>query len=217
MLTDKQKDIYNLYIQAIAYGAQRPYKKREDFSTFKNEENAIYLAKLELFFNNFPHLCNVDFFTAPYKLYAGERTYYTLKFYAGHKGLTTCLAYLKTVRDSDPDDQLDYIKESIRFISKFCIDNKISLDMYVSHKSVAQPDYLIHLKTHKISFYVIFAVPNMYYSLLNLPEDEFELYFGTDIDIDALMVRYNSSKITKNFLNERVPLVATHIRKCLNA
>jgi hypothetical protein len=215
MLSEKQKEIYNLYLKALAYGANRPYKKREDFSTFKNEENALYLARLEAFFEKFPQLYREEFFLAPYKLYDEKKQYYTLKFYASHKGLTTCLAYFKTLQESDPDAQLDYVKESIRFIANFCIEKNIPLEMYSTFKSVAQPDFLLHLKDHKVSFYAIFGITGLYYELLNLPEDEFELYFGEDLDITELMQRYHSSRVVKPFLVERVPKVSQYIRNNL--
>ena len=156
MITDTQKQIYNLYLRSLAEGSDRPYKVRKNFDNLKTEY-IEELKKLEAFFIKFPHFLRYEYFQAPYKIYQDEKKYYSLKFYSGYKGMQTCLAYFKSLKESDPDGQLDYLKESLKFITNFCLEKGIQLEQYPDYKSVAQKDFLIHLKQHKVSFYAAFA------------------------------------------------------------
>jgi hypothetical protein len=209
-LTIKQKEIYNLYIQSLAIASNRPYKNRKNFDNLK-EDVILHLVKLETFFAKFPHLFRIEFFNAPYKIYPDAKKYYSLNFYSGHKGLTTCAAYFKTLKKSDPDDQIDYIKESLKFITEFCIEKKIPLSKYVEYKSVAQNDFLLHLKQHKVSFYVIFDIPDLYLALINLRDDEWSLYFGDDIDINDIRILYERSKVAKPLIKEKIKQISLFI------
>jgi hypothetical protein len=130
--------------------------------------------------------------------------------------LNTCLAYFKNLKESDPDEQLNYIKESLKFIANFCIEKKIPLNKYLDYKTVAQNDFLLHLKQHKISFYAAFAISGVYYHLLNMPYDEFGLYFGDDVDLDSMWNKFANSKIIKPYLEKNVPKIEDYIRKNLN-
>lgn len=213
MISETQKQIYNLYLRSLAEGSDRPYRVRKNFDKLKDEYK-VELEKLEKFFLKFPHLFRYEFFQAPYKIYQDENKFYSLKFYSG-KGLQTCLAYFKNLKESEPDEQLDYIKESLKFIANFCVEKNIRLDQYIGYKSVAQNDFLLHLKQHKISFYAIFAIPGVYYHLLNIPDDEFGLYFGDDLDLDGMWNRFNGSKKAKSYLEENVPKIEEWIRNNL--
>jgi hypothetical protein len=80
---------------------------------------------------------------------------------------------------------------------------------------VAQNDCLIHLKQHKISWYVVFSIPEFYNLLYNLPKDEFELYFGSSMNLQNLYNKYQGSQKTKEFLSKVQEKIARYIRKQL--
>lgn len=214
MITDTQKQIYNLYLRSLAEGSDRPYKVRKNFDNLKTEY-IEELKKLEAFFIKFPHFLRYEYFQAPYKIYQDEKKYYSLKFYSGYKGMQTCLAYFKSLKESDPDGQLDYLKESLKFITNFCLEKGIQLEQYPDYKSVAQKDFLIHLKQHKVSFYAAFAINSIYYQLVNLPSDEFELYFGPDVDLHDMYNRYQGSRKAKEWLEENVEKIEKYIKNNL--
>ena len=48
MITDTQKQIYNLYLRSLAEGSDRPYKVRKNFDNLKTEY-VEELKKLEAF------------------------------------------------------------------------------------------------------------------------------------------------------------------------
>lgn len=69
-MTDKQKRIYNMYLQASSLGVGHPFKMREDFDDFENKQPEDYAAilKLEKLFNDLPGLNIYDYFAAPFKI-----------------------------------------------------------------------------------------------------------------------------------------------------
>lgn len=85
-MTDKQKRIYNMYLQASSLGVGHPFKMRKDFDGFEDEKPEEYVAilKLEKLFDDLPGLNIYDYFSAPYKF---DRTntgrMFELKWYLG--------------------------------------------------------------------------------------------------------------------------------------
>ena len=214
MINDFQKRIYNLYLKAYRTNNGNPFKAKKNFDKL-SDEIKTELIKLERFFAKFPHLLTDDFFNAPYRLYEDENKFYGLKFYSSQKGLTTCVEYFKTLAASDPDNQLDYIKASLKFITEFCVEKNISLESYGKYRSIAQLDFLKHLKEHKISWYCVVGLPGLMSVVYDLPEDEFELYFGTDVDIFLIKQKYDSSVLTKKLFEEAIPKLSKFVQQKL--
>lgn len=214
MITEPQKRIYNYYLRSFRINNGNPFRPKKKFDDLK-EEKLNQLIKLEKFFCNFPHLFNADFFDAPYKLYQDDKKYYGLDFFASNKGLSTCINYHKFLQQTIPDNQLDYIKASLKFIANFCIEKNISLSSYVDFKSVAQNDCLKHLKEHAISWYLVFCIPKFRDLLFDLPKDEFELYFGSDIDLQDMENKLNQSTDAKRIIQKGTEKIKDFIQKKL--
>jgi hypothetical protein len=214
MITEFQKQIYNLYLKAYRINNGNPFRAKKNFDKL-SDEIKTELIKLERFFAKFPHLLTDDFFNAPYRLYEDENKFYGLKFYSSQKGLTTCVEYFKTLAASDPDQQLDYIKASLKFITEFCVEKRIPFESYTSYRSVAQLDFLKHLKEHKISWYCVTGLPSLLSIVYDLPEDEFLLYFGSDIDLFAVKQKYDNSVKTKKLFADVAPKLANFVRQKL--
>ena len=204
MLTDIQKQIYNWYICAQRRNNGKPSRFRKDFSKFNTEKYLVPLQKIEKTFEKYPHLKRSEFFDAPFLVYRDKEQYYSLDFYASQKGLMTCISYFKLLEQQKPDEQLEYIKESLKFITNFCLEHSLLLNQYTNYKSVAQNDCLKHLKQHQISWYLVLAIPHFLRLIQSLPEDEFILYFGSEIDLNFLIASYASSKVTRQFLEKKV-------------
>lgn len=215
-LTENQKRIYNLYLRAFRINNNQPFKAKKNFSDIeKDSEKMMQLQKLEKVFLKYPSFFNNFYFDAPYKIYNDEKKYYPLKFYCSSKGTSTCIAFLKLLQQSDPEQQFEYFKDSYRFIAQFCEKNNLRLDQYTKHCSVSQNDCLIHLKEHKISWFVVFSVPGFYDLLYSLPCDEFELYYGGDVNLNSLLNRYKSSIKTQNYLTELNKKISQYLKKKL--
>ena len=203
-MTDIQKKIYNLYLTTTRSEQSKPSRYRKNFDGFDQKPEYLYIQKLEQVFKQYPHLLKREFFEAPYRIYSEEKKYFDLKFFASTKGLSTCIAYLKLLDKKNPDEQFDFIKDSLRFIFKFCKDKKIKLRDYTFFKTVAQPDCLKHLKDHYISWYVIFDIPGMLSQISNLSRDDFELYFGSDKDYGQLITNLNKFPEIRQFIQKAI-------------
>ena len=205
MLTETHKQIYNWYISAQRRNNDKPFRYRRDFSKFNEEKYLPSLIKIEKTFEKYPHLRRQEFFDAPFQVHTKEKDqYYSLESYATQKALMTCIAYFKLLDQQKPDEQLEYIKESLRFVTNFCIEHKLFLYQYVQYKSVAQNDCLKHLKNHQISWYLVLVLPGFLSLIQAMPLDEFSLYFGEEIDINHLITAWAGSRVTRQFLEKKV-------------
>lgn len=218
-ISESQKKIYNLYLKAYRKSKNSPFREKKNFDDVAKDEKKIHhLKKLESLFKKYPALLNQNYFDAPYKIYHCDKdTFYPLSFYSSQKGISTCLSYIEHIRDSDPESQFEYFKESYKFIANFCVEKRIPLEQYTKYCSVSQNDCLIHLKQHKISWYIVFSVPHFYELLYSLPPDEFQLYFGTKVDLNTLYNRYSCSRNTVDFLNKLRGKIAEYVRKQLQS
>jgi hypothetical protein len=215
-VTENQKRIYNLYLRAFRINNNQPYRAKKNFSDIEQDlEKITYLQKIEKVFEKYPSFFNSFFFDAPYKIYNDEKIFFPLKFYASSKGISTCIAYIKVLQQSNPEEQFEYFKESYKFIANFCESKNIRLEDYSKHCSVAQNDCLIHLKEHKISWYSVFSIPGMYDILYKMPRDEFELYYGSDLDLNKMYNCYKSSIKTQNYLEELKRKISHYLKKKL--
>lgn len=216
-LTEKHKQIYNLFLKAYRVNNKQPYRLKKKFDDIEKDHTKMkQLDHLRLLFEKYPSFCSDLFFDAPYKLYDDEKPFHTLKFYTSFKGISTCIAYIKSLRDGDPREQFEFMKESYKFIANFCIDKNITLEDYTKYCSVAQNDCLLHLKEHKICWYLVFSVPNFFDLLNSLPDDEFELYYGS-VDLNNLLNRYKSSPETHEYLDRIKKKISKFVKTACNA
>lgn len=215
-ITEIQKKIYNLYLKSLRVNNNKPFRPRKDFKKLESNVTTVsYLKKLEDVFKKYPAFFSDAYFDAPYKIYSDEDSVYTLKFFSSQKGISTCIAYFKALRDGEPDKQHQFLKDSFHFIAEFCIEKGLTLETYTSYCSVSQRDCLKHLKEHKISWYSVFGIPNFYDILHNLPSEEFEMYFGSDVDIVQLHDRYLSCRETVQLVSKIKDIVSKFLKKKL--
>ena len=215
-LTEQHKHIYNLYLRAFRVNNNNPFRPKKDFKdVIKDPEKMMALQKIDQVFQKYPAFCSNLYFDAPYKIYKDEKPFYSLKFFGSQKGISTCLAYVKLLRNSNPEEQFEFIKESYKFIAEFCIEKRIPLEHYTRHCSVAQNDCLKHLKEHKISWFLIFSVPHFHSLIFNLPQDEFQIYYGSDVSLSSLYSRYQSSPLTQKYMTAIKNKISEHIMKII--
>ena len=217
MISDQQKHIYNLYLRALRVNNDKPFRPKKNFADVeKKPEVLLQLENIAKRFAQFPHLCNNAYFDAPYKVYSNDKTaYYGLDFYAKHKALTTCITYLKILEMASPKEQKTFIKESFTFIANFCVDKRITLDEYCNYKSVVQLDCFKHLKEHRLSWYVIFSIPNFYSKLHAMPSDEFALYYGEERDLNTVLIEYNKDADIAEYCHKCAKKIKDYIKNQL--
>jgi hypothetical protein len=215
MISEIGKRIYNYYLRAYRVNNGKPYRAKINFDGFEKKEDFLYVQRLELFFKKFPHLLKYDFFNAPYQLYRDDEKWFSLKYYSSYKGLRTCLDYYQSLLKNTPDDQIDFLRESMKFIAEFCIEKNISVQEYPFYKSVTQHDFLKHLKEHRISWYMVFGIPGMLDHLHKMDPDEFELYFGDSINLGELQFKYSTSPKGKEIIEKGMKKMSEIVAKTL--
>lgn len=180
-MTDLEKNIYNVYLKTIRTSQNKPYKLRKDFSNFEDNQNYPKIKKISNLFKSCPHISMDDYFIAPYKIYEiDEESVYTLDFYASMKALGCYKRYmvLKELSNPDEEHQLDFIKRSFQFILKYCVENKITFDQYLSYKKGLSYEWMKHYAEKKISLLCLLEFDFIYDRIMEIEKEHRVLMLG---------------------------------------
>lgn len=181
MINNYQKNIYNNHLVASRKSLGKPFRIKKDF-TKTTQEVEDQLNRLEKFFQTYQHIDQEDFFFAPFKVYPDE-TYYPLEYFLTRKAISTYTLYMKELEEGDPDSpvSLQRLVKSLNYVIKYCRDNDISLDDYEYHTKAKLPEYITHLKEHKINFNTIhvlqFQKPKIQSDILDFFFKDFYITF----------------------------------------
>jgi hypothetical protein len=158
VISEFEKQIYNNHLVVSRKVKNEPFKIRKDFSNLE-EDKVISLQKLSKLFNSYPNLIQEDFFMAPHKIYPDE-SYYPLEFYTKPKAIKCYTDYVKQLEIQDPDspDSLRRLAESLKFVSRYCIENNLQFSEYEINIEGTMPCFVEHLKSHKINYYTLHAL-----------------------------------------------------------
>lgn len=208
--------VYNKWLAVTRTQRNKPFRLRKDFSNIDQEDFYPYLFKLTDFFKRHPHLFTDEFFIAPFKLlFPCDKGYYSLKFYASQKGLVTCSKYHEEMDLQDAENQVAQVKKSYEFIGKFCLKHNMQLNEYPFFKTGSYPDFLIHLKDHLISHYVIFSFPSLYVQMISMNEDDKNIFFGEDYKLSTYKKKFDSSTLLRNKSSEYFTKLTAVLRERL--
>lgn len=203
-MTEKEKEIYNLYLSTYRRANNQPYNVRKNFENFENDPQYMYIRKLAQFFNKFPQIKPHIYFIAPYELYKDTK-HFDLGFYNSQKAIKAYTVYTKQITEQSPDtpEQIKFIKDSLRFMAMFCVKNKISLNDYINHKTGITYTWLKHLKQHDISVYILLEFKEVYDIIKTLEEDIKDMFIGNfEKEFFTYKSRYNNSKQAKYIITE---------------
>jgi len=155
MLSDIQKNIYNSFLKTSRIIKNQPFKYRKNFDSITPTVE-LCLKKLERLFNSHTSISYDTFFIAPYKVY-NEQDYFDLQFFVTQKAIKCYTVYVKQLEAEDPDtsSMIDISKASCVFIYKYCKDKGITLNKYKQEMSGNIPTPILHVKEHKINFYLL--------------------------------------------------------------
>ena len=205
MLTDKQKQIYNLY-QSTSRGAfDQPYRYRKDFDSFEDSHKdvVISLQKIESLLSKYKHINVKMFFEAPYKLVKLSKPL-GLEYYHSLKSIKIYHTYAKELDSLEPDspEQLQFCINSLKFIRTFCEENSISITDYPVHKKSLTYSWCKHLLENNISFYSVVGFNYLGYNIFtllnNIPSDEKELFFD---NFDGKLNEYYNKLVSSKQCN----------------
>jgi hypothetical protein len=176
MLDESVKNIYNIYLRSIRTAQDKPFRYRKDFTKFEDEK-VIVCSRLARFFKDCEHINPEDFFKAPFQLLDNFNP--SLEFYASAKARRCYSITQKKLLNSPPDSeyQLNFTKDSFKFLIQFCKENKISLQEYINNENFP-PFWALHIKTKKINIYSLMAFDNIRDKIEKLDNDIGELYLG---------------------------------------
>lgn len=217
MLSEKQKNIYNTHLATSRKLKNKPFKIRQNFDKLDQTTISI-LVKLEYLFDKYPDINIKTYFEAPYKVWP-DKEYFPLEYFATHQATKAYTLYKKQLLTDDIDSKevTDKIIDSLTFIAKFCIQNKMTLEEYYTHKTGVTYTWMKHVRRGNILPYVIFGFKNIDNIFYDSPEDERDLLlgkFGNDFYI--YKGKYNKSSNTKNMVVEGLKRIEKWIIKNIN-
>lgn len=192
-----EKIIYNTFLKTSRSKSGLPYRLRKQWHGFENTPHYAHVLKLKNFFGRNRSVDMAEFFEAPYTIYPGESGF-DLDFYSSQKAIKIYTLALRKKMLLDPDDQyhLNQVSKGLKFILRFCQENNIGLNKYLSFTTGVQRQFVTHLKDRKISIYNLFAFT------------DFDKEFKTG---DADILRFTLSDIYDNidifrtkYLNSRL-------------
>lgn len=212
-LTELEKHLYNKHLAVTRSNGGKPFRLKKDFSDICDTDKHKFLKRLSVLFQKHPEILPETFFQAPYKLYP-DVNYFGLDYFSSMRAVKAYTTYKKQIFLQDPDSQLDHIKESLTFISKFCISNNILLHQYSTHQTSDLFSWMTHYKQNKINLYVMFEFPNIFSSMQTFTEDVQRFFVSDFIDqFKSLHNLYNNSTKVKPYLKKAFPVLENFIQR----
>lgn len=159
-LTRADEAVYNKFLYISAKALDRPFNARKNFDSLPVDK-ILHIKKISSLLHRHPEIKQEDFFSAPFVVYAGEDvSFYDLKFFASYKAIACYTRYMrkKSVESPDAPDIIMECKEGLKFLFTFCQSNNITIDEYKHRCEGVIPTFLLHLKEHKINFYLVHAL-----------------------------------------------------------
>jgi|TARA_R110002012_G_scaffold23568_2_gene79886 hypothetical protein len=216
MINDREKSIYNSFLYASRKAKNKPVRLRQNFDNIESKDE-VALKKLNLLLSKYTHINYSDFFIAPYKVY-GADNYFDLTFFNTRRAIKCYSMYCKDkqVQNPDSEDSIDTLRECLKFIFNFCIEEKITLAQYKNYVGVEAynsiPLVFTHLKNHKINFYLLHAlnmdpvIKKQDETLNWIISDFYDLYSKT-------RSKFASSKLLKNKAKKGVKIIEQKLLK----
>ena len=144
----------------------------------------------------------VLYFKAPYELWK-DKEYFPVDFYIKPGAIKAYTTYKTQLQQQNPDldESLEYIKKSLLFIGRYCEENKISINDYISNKIGSTYTWMKHIRNGSISPYVIFGFNYIDDIMSNTPMDERSLLLGEFANkFYHFKEKYNKSKLAKQLV-----------------
>lgn len=216
-LTKLEEVIYNKHLAISRSIKNKPFKLKKDFSDITNTDKAKHLKRLSIFFKKHPEI-NFDlFFEAPYKLYP-DVAYFGLEYFASLRAIKAYTTYKKIVFLQNPDKQLEQVKNSLRFIAQFCVEQNLYFHQYSSHKTADLFTWMKHYKENKINVYSMFMFANVLSSTKQLADDVQHFFVGEFVNsFETLYMQYHKSQILKPYCEKALPILENFVEKQLTS
>jgi hypothetical protein len=133
-LSELEKLIYNKHLAVSRSERNKPFRLKRDFNDIANTDKHKHLQRIAILFRKHPEIDYDSFFKSPYRLYP-DVEYFALDYFSSMRAIRSYTLYRKMEFLQDPDSQLDSCKDSLHFITNFCIKEKIHLHQYPFHRN----------------------------------------------------------------------------------
>lgn len=201
-MNDLEKRIYNTHLAVSRSLRNKPFKLKSDFTKI-DPEKVTSLKRLNIFFIKHSDVDMQMYFSAPYKIYT-DVEYFDLSYFASMRAIKAYTIYKKQLMETQPDNLIVEIQNSLSFIVKFCIDNNVDFMDYSTFKlKNLEPEWTYHYKHGKINPYVMMEFLNIYSIIQEIPNEERELLLGSfGTNFLEYRTRYMNSKILRSYLRD---------------
>lgn len=216
-MTELEKRIYNKHLAVSRSLRGKAFKLKQDFTDFELNSKYPSVKRLVIFFSKYPDICMDTYFVAPYKLYPDVQ-HFDLAYFASPRAIKCYTIYKQQLLQQTPDQQMSDIKDSLTFIVKYCLQNKIQFHDYTEHRENSiEPIWTYHIKHNKINPYVLMEFPNLFNTISNMPQDEKEFLLGNfGRSYHEYRTRYMNSKEARPFLSKAFIRLKLFVDKNLN-
>jgi hypothetical protein len=214
-ITDLEKHLYNKHLIVSRSIKNKPFKIKKDFADIVDTDKHKFLKRISTLFKKHPEINPDLFFRAPYELYK-DVEFFGLDYYSTMRAVKAYTTYKKQLFLQDPDSQIEQVKESLQFMTKFCIENNIFIHQYPYHRSSDLFTWMTHYKQNKINLYVLFEFSDIFSSVQDLAEDVRRFFVSDFVEqFKNLYVLYNNSKVVKPYVKKTIPILNEFVRKKL--
>jgi hypothetical protein len=217
-MTELEKRIYNKHLAVSRSLRNKPFKLKTDFTGFEDNPKYTSIKRLSNFFIRHSDV-NMDiYFMAPYKLYK-DVEHFDLKYFASPRAIKAYTVYKNELAQVSPDKQIEEVKKSLEFITKFCLEKKIQLPDYAHYKTTGmEPEWVYHYKNNKINLYSLMEFSGIFPYISEMPFDERELLLGNfGSNFLDYRSKYQHTKELKPFLSSMFTKLKFFIDKSLNS
>lgn len=214
-ISELEKHLFNKHLAVSRSLKNKPFKLKKDFNNIVNTDKHKFLKRISVLFQKHPEINPDIFFKAPYKLYP-DVEYFGLDYFSTMRAVKAYTTYKKQTFLQDPDSQLELVKDSLKFIAHFCIENNIYFHQYSFHRSSDLFTWMQHYKQGKINVYSVMEFPNIFSSVKSLAEDIQKFFVSEFVDqFQNLYTSYNKSSTLKPYVKKAVPVLSNFVEKQL--
>ena len=214
-ITELEKHLYNKHLIVSRSIKNKPFKIKKDFGDIIDTDKHKFLKRISTLFKKHPEINPDLFFRAPYELYK-DVEFFGLDYFSTMRAVKAYTTYKKQLFLQDPDSQIKQVKDSLHFITKFCIENNIYIHQYPYHRSSDLFTWMTHYKQSKINLYALFEFSDIFSSVQTLAEDVKRFFVSDFVEqFKNLYILYNNSKEVKPYLQKTIPILNEFVRKKL--
>jgi len=215
LITDLEKHLFNKHLAVSRSEKNKPFKLKKDFKDIANSDKHKFLKRIATLFIKHPEINPDIFFKAPYKLYP-DVNYFGLDYFSTMRAVKSYTLYKKQIFIQDPDSQIEQVKESLKFIANFCIENNLYYHQYPYHRTSDLFTWMQHYKQNKINIYSVMEFTNIFSSVKSLAEDVQKFFVSEFIEqFQSLHSIYNKSSELRPFIQKAVPVLSKFVEKQL--